>query len=251
MYAIATFPAIKIVESKGILFEEKESCLKFHGKIGGVWLSFNVFGSVRKLIKDYGIKPGDYMTITAELKTYKNQAGKIDESYNVLSAIPVSGAEKAVWPTVYFPSLKVTTLAEGEAKTGNYYKISASEMSTRGGVSPLRNFNAWTGGSYELVKMMKLRTGSEISAVATARYTVASDGSKKIDYTLLSFDYLSNRGRKRKNDESAVSKPTEEKPEVTKVEEPAFEDVIDMPVPQEKKNVELEYNPDEFDSLFT
>lgn len=244
MYSITTFPAVKIVEHKGILFEETETGLLFHGKIGGVMLNFSVFGSIKTLIKGYGIKPNDFMTITAEVAVYKNKANKIDESYIVLSAIPVLGAEKAVWPTTFFPSLRLCSIQEGEAKTGKYYRIDAREINTRGGNSPLRRITAWTGGSAELVEKMKLREDSEISAVVSTRYSIGPDG-KKIDYTLLSFEYL-NRGKKVKAEENQKPQPILEP-----VNEPAYEEVIDMPEePVQKAPVKVDFNVDDFEKMF-
>ncbi len=252
MYSIYTFPAVKLVEFKGIMFSEKEAALMFHAKVGGVMLTFSVFGTLKEVIKAYSLKAGDYMAITAESKVYKNKDDKQDESYNIISAVPVQGNDKAVWPTVYFPSLKVLSLNEGEAKTGKYYKLFTEEMKSYKGLNPLRNLVAWTGGAAGLIEQMKLKKGSEITAVATAKFTLGPEG-KRIDYTLLSFEYLTRaKSHSQTQEESSVKKNEEEKPS----EPPFDENIIDAPeaeitdVPTERKPVKVEFDPDDFEKLF-
>lgn len=252
MYSIYTFPAVKLVEFKGSMFSEKEAALMFHGKVGGVMLTFSVFGALKEVVKSYALKAGDYMAITAESKVYENKDGKQDESYNIISAVPVQGNDKAVWPTVYFPSLKVLSLGDGEAKTGKYYKLFTEEMKTYKGKNPLRNLVAWTGGAAGLIEQMKLKKGSEITAVATAKYTLGPEG-KRVDYTLLSFEYLTRaKAHMSAQEEKPSGKSKEEQSK-----EPAFdENVIDVPEPEitdvveERKPVKVEFNPDDFEKLF-
>ena len=253
MYSIYTFPAVKLVEFKGTMFSEKEAALMFHGKVGGVMLTFSVFGALKDVIKAYGLKAGDYMAITAESKVYQNKEEKQDESYNIISAVPVQGNDKAVWPTVFFPTLKVLSLSEGEAKTGKYYKLFTEEMKSYKGKKPLRNLVAWTGGSAGLIEQMKLKKGSEIAAVATAKFTLGPEG-KRIDYTLLSFEYLT---RAKAHASAQEEKPSDKNEKEEVVPEPAFdESIIDMPEPEikevieERKPVKVEFNPDDFEKLF-
>lgn len=250
MYPIITFPAVKIVEHKNTFMDETEVCLKLYGKLGGVTLSFNVFGSLRAHIKEYGIRPGDFLCITAEVRPYKNRNGLQDESYKVLSAVPVLGSEKAIYPTVYFPELKVTSLKQGEAKTGKYYLISSEEPISIGSLYPKREMRAWSDGMAEVVEKMKLRTGSRITAATQVRYSLIPGGGKKLDYTLLTFTYLPKTGK------SEAKKKESAKKEAEKIEiiaEPAFEEnVIDMPVERkaERKNVKVEFNIDDFEQMF-
>lgn len=250
MYPIITFPAVKIVEHKNSFMDETEVCLKFYGKLGGVTLAFNVFDSLKTHIKEYGIRPGDFLCITAEIRSYKNKNGIQDESYRVLSAVPVLGSEKAIYPTVYFPELKVTSLKQGEAKTGKYYFICAEEPISIGGMYPKREMRAWSDGMAEVVEKMKLRSSSRIAAATQVRYSLIPGGGKKLDYTLLTFTYLpKTRNSEADNKESA----TKEAEKIEFIEEPAFEEnVIDMPVERvaERKNVKVEFNPDDFEQMF-
>ena len=249
MYAVATFPAVKLCESKTGFIEETENAIKLRGKIGGVILAFNAFGSIKNVIKSYSLKPGDYLAVTAECKAFKEKAtGKDNESYTILSAVPVSGSIKAVWPTIYFPALKVLSMKEKEASTGNYFHLLTQDMETFGGNATKRNMAAWSGGTYELAKTMKLKVGSEISAVAQARYTIGPEG-KKIDYTLLSFGYLTRKSE-RKTEEPI---PTES--EVIETDsEAAFDDVIDVTAVEEeiteRKPVNVEFNMNDFEAMF-
>ena len=249
MYPIITFPAVKVVEFKGSFMDETESCLKFYGKIGGIMLAFNAFSSIKKIIKDYDLKPNDFLSITAEIRPYTNKSGQQDESYMILSAIPIKGSEKAIWPTVYFPQLKVTALKQGDAKTGKYYYLSANDMQSHAGKYPVRNLYAWTGGMCETVEKMKLKTGSRIMAVAQARYEYGVNG-KVIKYTLLSFSYLYNSDYEKK--ENAKEAQNNEPAVIEKIEEPIFDnDIIDMPEPKkERKPVKIEFNMNDFEAMF-
>ena len=256
MYPVITFPAVKIIEFKGSFMEESEICLKFYGKIGGVMLAFNAFGSYRSIIKGYGIKPNQYLSVTAEIMSYKGKNGQQMESYKVMSAIPVMGPlkkedgnDKLVLPTVYFPSLKVNALKQGDATTGRYYRIYAEELLTHGGLNPKRSLTAWSDGMAEIVEKLKVRSGSQISAVAqVSRWTNSPEGVK-IEYTLLSFEYLANAKYKKESEKST------EKAEEAAINEPNFdEEVVVIEMPEETieavKPVNIEYDPNEFEELF-
>lgn len=257
MYPVITFPAVKVIEFRGSFMEENETCLKFYGKLGGVMLAFNAFGNIRSIIRSYALKPNEYLSITAEIMSYKGNNGQQRESYKVMSAVPVMGpAKKAdgndrlVLPTVYFPSLKVISLKQGDATTGRYYRIYAEELLSHGGLYPKRSLTAWSDGMAEIVEKLKLRGGSQISAIAqVSRWTNTPEGTR-IEYTLLSFEYLSNAKHKKENSEEKAKEPKKET-----IEEPAFDDeeiVVEMPEEtiEAAKPVDIEYNPDDFEELF-
>lgn len=252
MYPVITFPVVKLVEHKGSFMEESEVCLKFYGKVGGITVVFNVFGGLREIIKSYSLNPGDSLTITAEIKSYMNKSGAQDESYKVLAATPVPNNERAIWPTIYFPELKVTGFKKGEAKTGRYYRIYAEETLTIGGVNAKRSMVAWSDGMAEYVERLKLREGSRISAVAQGRFSLVSGGCKKLEYTLLTFSYTG----KSENNSNESSQETSSKlitEAVEEVEEPAFEEnIIDMPEKKEEelKPVNVKFNIDDFENMF-
>ncbi len=249
MYSIITFPAIKVVDFKGRFIESSDVVTKFYGKIGGVLLAFNAFGKIGEMITSYNLKPNDSLTITAEIMLYKNRSGKIDESYKVLTAIPVPGTEKAVWPTVYFPGLRVTSLKDGEAKTGKYYRIMAKELTSMQGEFQSRSLVAWSNGMAEVVEKLRLKEGSRISAVAQGRFLIGPEG-KRIEYTLLSFEYLSNRYDKATKDVKETETVESEAQVIDeKPFEPIEESVSVKAAP--KKNATVEFDINEFESLFT
>lgn len=250
MYSIITFPVVKIVEHKNTFMEETEACLKFYGKLGGVTLAFNVFGSLRGHIKEYGIRPGNYLCITAEIRSYINKNGVQDESYKVLSAVPVLGSEKAIYPTVYFPELKVTSLKQGDATTGKYYLINSEEPITIGGIHPKREMRAWSDGMAEVIEKMKVHSGSRITAAAQVRYSLVPGGGKKMDYTLLSFTYLPKTNNNINDKRNTASTKTEV---IETINEPAYkEKIIDMPVKNkaERKPIKIEFSIEDFDQMF-
>ena len=249
MYAIYTFPVVKVKESKDGILSVKEAVVSFQGKVGGVALSFSAFGAMKETIKSYNLSAGDCLTITAEAKVYKNRNDKQDESYNIISCYPVGGCEKTIWPTVFFPSMKVLSIKEGEASTGKYYRLFVSEMNTIQGITPCRNLVAWTGGAADYIERMKLRKGSEISAACQAKYTLGPEG-KRVDYTLLSFEYLrksSSQTDKSKSEGKAVISNTEEH-----TEEPAYDNVPEPAAnaPAEKQPVSIEFNVNDFEEMF-
>ena len=251
MYPIITFPAARMVAGKTGMFEETESCLKFKAKVGGVQISFNAFGTIKDIIKSYNLERGSFLAITAEIKPFVRLDKTVDESYNVLSAVPVLGSEKAVWPTVYFPSIKVLALKQKDGeKAGKYWHIFAEDALSYKGIKTTRNIYAWSGSMAEVVERLKLKEGSRITAVAQARYSLAEGSKKRVDYTLLSFEYTTSKGNFKKEEES--ERPDNAKTVIDVPETPpapAFEEVQDMPR-QEKKNVSIEFDPDEFEKMF-
>ena len=251
MYAIYTFPVVKVKESKDGILSVKEAVVSFQGKVSGVALSFSAFGAMKETIKSYNLKAGDCLTITAEAKVYKNRNDKQDESYNIISCYPVKGCDKTIWPTVFFPSLKVLSIKEGEASTGKYYRLFASEMNTIHGITPCRNLVAWTGGAADYIERMKLKKGSEISVACQAKYSLGPEG-KRIDFTLLSFEYLRKSSPLMGKTKEETEVPAEEIKKEEHTEEPAFESIAETvsATPEEKKPVSIEFNVNDFEEMF-